>query len=112
MVLSDTSKQLNWIKNLLLELKISFVLLVLFEDNIGSQFWTENPVTEKCSKYMDTQYHLIRKYIQEERIVLDFIEESKNPADLFTKNLGPILFNKFLSSYGLQFSTASSKEEY
>ena len=111
MALFDTSKQFNWIRNLLLELKIPFVLPVLFGDNMGSQFWAENPVTEKCSKYMDTQYHLIRKYIQEERIVLDFIKGSKNPVDLLTKNLGPILFNKFLSSYGLQFSTASSKEE-
>jgi len=111
MALFDTSKQFNWIRNLLLELKIPFVLPVLFGDNMGSQFWAENPVTEKHSKHVNTQYHLIRKYIQEERIVLDFIEESKNPADLFTKNLGPILFNKFLSSYGLQFSTASSKEK-
>jgi hypothetical protein len=84
---------------------------ILFGDNKGSQFWAENPVTEKKSKHVDIRYHFIRDLVAEGKIAVSFIQGSKNPADLLTKNLDVILFRKFIPRFGIKLHRASSKEE-
>jgi len=48
MALSDYSHQLVWILNLLCE--IGFIIPVphLYDDNLGSLFWSTNPVLSQC----------------------------------------------------------------
>ena len=103
MLLSDTSRQLLWIKNLFLELGIKLSTLPLFGDNQGSIFLASNPVQEKCIKHIDLCYHFIRSVIQNKQVALFVIEGAQNPADLFTKNLGCIKFQKFREQLGLEF---------
>jgi hypothetical protein len=103
MSLSDTSRQLIWIKNLMSELGIHLAPIPLFGDNQGSIFLSSNPVQEKRIKHMDLRYHFIRDAIREKKIELFFIEGVNNPADLFTKNLGRIKFLKFREQLGLVF---------
>jgi len=53
MVLSDCSCQLVWISNLLSEIGFDIPVPHLYGDNLGSLFWSTNPVQEKRSKHID-----------------------------------------------------------
>ena len=72
-------------------------------DNQGSIFLASNPVQEKRIKHIDLCYHYIREVIRSKKIELFFLEGAENPADLFTKNLGRIKFQKFREQLGLEF---------
>ena len=84
MALSDCSRQAVWIKSLLSKLGINVLPIHVAGDNQGSLFIGSNPVTEKRSKHIDTQYHYIQQCLEEKKISLYFVEGSKNPADMFT----------------------------
>ena len=103
MSLSDTSRQLLWIKSLISELGIDLSPIPLFGDNQGSIFLASNPVQEKRIKHIDLRYHFIRNVVQNKQVELFFIEGASNPADLFTKNLGRVKFQKFCEQLGLEF---------
>ena len=90
MLLSDTSRQLIWIKNLMSELGIQLTPIPLFGDNQGSIFLASNPVQEKHIKHIDLHYHFICDVIKSKQVELFFIEGAQNPADMFTKNLGSL----------------------
>jgi hypothetical protein len=108
MSLSDTSRQLIWLKNLMKELGIELSPIPLFGDNQGSIFLSSNPVQEKRIKHMDLRYHFIRDAIRDKQVELFFIEGANNPADLFTKNLGRIKFLKFRDQLGLEIYSSNS----
>jgi hypothetical protein len=80
----------------LLFAKLSFKLgkLLVCADNQGSIFITSNAVTEQRSEYIEMQYHFICDYINKQ-ISLNYTAGGENPADMLTKNLGHIKFNKF-----------------
>jgi hypothetical protein len=107
MSISDTSRQLIWIKNLLSELGIELAPIPLFGDNQGSIFLSSNPVQEKHIKHIDLCYHFIRDAVRNKQVELFFVEGVNNPADLFTKNLGRIKFHKFREQLGLEFYSSN-----
>jgi len=51
--LSDCSCQLVWTSNLLSEIGFNIPVPHLYDDNLGSLFWSTNPVQEKRFKYID-----------------------------------------------------------
>ena len=53
MTLSDCSRQLIWTSNLLCEIVFDIPVPYLYGDNLGSLFWSTNPVQEKRSKHID-----------------------------------------------------------
>ena len=102
MSLSDTSRQLVWICSFFEELGIQLMPIPLCGDNQGSIFLASNPVQEKQIKQIDLCYHYIHEVICSKKIELFFLG-AENPADLFTKNLGCIKFQKFREQLGLEF---------
>ena len=62
--------------------------------------YSSNP---SCTKHIDICYHYIQEVVANGKVALFFIEGSKNPADLFTKNLGHIKFEKFREDLRLEF---------
>ncbi|CDO75026.1 hypothetical protein BN946_scf184640.g1 [Trametes cinnabarina] len=103
MAISDCSRQVVWIRNLLSEIGYQLGPIPIAGDNQGSLFMGSNPVTESRSKHIDIRYHAIREYIENKQVELFFIDGSDNPADLFTKNLGHVKFTKFRGQLGLEF---------
>jgi len=51
--LFDCSCQLVWTSNLLCEIGFDISIPHLYGDNLGSLFWSTNPVQEKRSKHID-----------------------------------------------------------
>jgi hypothetical protein len=103
MSLSDASRQVVWIKTLLQEIGLKTDPIPLSGDNQGAIFMASNPVQERRIKHIDIRYHYIRQVVKDKKIELYFIDGSKNPADMFTKNLGHVKFLEFRKQLGLEF---------
>ena len=87
----DSSHQLVWTSNFLSEISFDIPVPHLYGDNLGSLFWSTNPVQEKRSKHIDIQYHYVRDAIEDDKIKPYYIDGARNPADILTKNLGQTL---------------------
>ena len=103
MAISDCSRQVVWIHTLLGELGYQLAPVPICGDNQGAIFIASNPVTEKRSKHIDIRFHYIREVIKKKLIELYFIDGENNPADMLTKNLGRVKFQKFRAMIGLEF---------
>ena len=88
--------------NLLCEIGFDIPVPHLYGDNLGSLFWSTNPVHEKRSKYIDIQYYYVRDAIKDDKIKPYHIDGTRNPTDILTKNLGQILFYQFHPLLGLE----------
>ena len=103
MALSDCSRSCMWIQNVFHELGYSIGAIPICSDNQGAIFVSQNPVTEKRTKHIDVRYHYIRDVIDKGKVEVLFVPGVDNPADIFTKNLGPIKIRKFREELGLRF---------
>ena len=103
MALSDCSRQVVWMHTLLGELGYDLKPIPICGDNQGLIFISSNPVTEKRSKHIDIRYHYICEVIARKLAEVYFIDGDNNPADLLTKNLGIVKFQKFRALLGLEF---------
>lgn len=103
MALSDCSCQVIWICNLLGEVGYQFGLIHICGDNQGSIFMGSSPVTETRLKHIDIRYHYIREVVESKLVEVFYIDDNDNPADMFTKNLGHVKFQKFRALLGLKF---------
>jgi len=95
MALFDCSYQLVWTSNLLSEIGFDISVPHLYGNNLGSLFWSTNPVQEKRSKHIDIWYHYVKDAIEDNKIKPYHIDGARNPADILTKNLGQVLFHQF-----------------
>ena len=100
--LSDCSKQVVWIRQLLEEMGYKLKPTPICGDNQGSIFMSSNPVTETRNKHVEIPWHAVRDWIEDGIIEVFYIEGANNPADMFTKNLGRIKFEQFRKNLGLE----------
>ena len=103
MAILDCSRQVVWIHTLLGELGYQLAPVPICGDNQGAIFIASNPITEKRSKHINIHFHYIREVIKKKLIELYFIDGENNPADMLTKNLGQVKFQKFRGMIGLEF---------
>ena len=101
--MSDCSHQVSWICNIFTELGIRLGPFPVYGDNQGSIFIGSNPVQEIHTKHIDLKYYYVRECIAKGKIEVFFIPSEDNTADILTKNLGCIKFEKFRGQLGLEF---------
>ena len=102
--LSDSIRQLIWIRSLLGEIGFEIPTVPLCGDNQGSLFMAQNPITESRSKHIDIKFHFIRQKIQEKIIQLYYEPTETNVADMLTKNLSPDKYRNCRDKLGLHFA--------
>ena len=100
---NNCARQAVWIRNIFGEMGYNIKPFPICVDNQGAIFMASNPVTEHCNKHVDICHKGINKFVRDKKIELFNIEGSENPADMFTKSLGHILFTKFRSQLRLVF---------
>jgi hypothetical protein len=105
MAMSDCSRQVSWARNIFYELGYQLGPFPVYADNQGSIFVGSNPVQEIRMKHIDIKYHYVRECMAKKKIDLFWVPSDDNTADLFTKNLGRIKFEKFRARLGLEFSS-------
>ena len=68
---------------------------VVYEDNRSTMKVAENVTALKRSKHIDIRHHFLREHIENELIKLVHVSTEDQLADVMTKILGRIKFEKF-----------------
>ena len=74
----------------------------LYEDNQGAICLANNPTGHKRTKHIDVRHHFIREQIENKTISLAYIKTTEMTADLLTKALPRIAFQRLRGSLGLE----------
>jgi hypothetical protein len=98
--ISKTIKELKFIHYLLSDLHIKVNLpIVVKTDSIGVIFMSENALTGFCTWHMDTRYHFVQGFIEDDFIKIKFVRSVENDSDLFTKNINQELYEKHTKKF-------------
>ena len=73
----------------------------LFEDNKACIDLANNPETSQRSKHIDVRFHYIRDHVRNQNIILESCPTSDMKADLLTKPLERITFEKLRNSMNM-----------
>jgi transposase InsO family protein len=77
----------------------------LYVDNQSAVKLAINPVGHRRSKHIDIRFHFVRDCVQMCKVELEYVSTVDNIADIFTKPLGRIKFEKCASNLGIGWRT-------
>ena len=78
--------------------KIDYPIIVQC-DNIGAIFLAHNTKTSHRTKHIDTHYHFVREYVEDNVLKIVFVKSADNQADPYTMNVGEESFMKNADVY-------------
>lgn len=96
---SEGARELMWMKRLFKELMNSSHTPSLFVDNEAAIKLAQNPEFHNRTKHIAIRHFFVREKVIEKEIVVKQVNTKKQIADILTKPLGGILFQRL--SYGL-----------
>src|ERR1700759_272904 len=108
MALSDTTKQVTWIKSLFGELGFILTGIEVYVDNQGAIFIAQADVTETRSKHIDIKHHHVREKIKDGTVKLLHVPTNEQQADILTKSLTHVKFRELRDKIGVQVSQRGS----
>ena len=86
--ITEACKEVLYLKNIAQFLNCAVTLPIkILCDNMGAVFLSNN-YEGKRTKYLETQYHFVREYVEKDTLAVKFVRSSENYADIFTKNVG------------------------
>ena len=74
---------------------------VIQVDNKSAIELAKNPVNHESSKHIDVRFHYIRDHVKERNVELLHVASQDQVADIFTKPLPKVLFNKYNKIIGM-----------
>ncbi len=86
-----------WVRNLLIELNVNssdFVVL-LYEDNQSAIRISKSCEQPKRLKHINVKYNFVQEKVKDGTVLINYIPSTEQIADLLTKPLGKVLFEKF-----------------
>ena len=106
MAASNASREVLWLRQLISEIdEISDSGTVLCVDNQSAIKLIKNPVFHRRSKHIDVVYHFIREKFEENIIDIKYVPSAEQVADIFTKALPKVAFQKNCSLLGIKNRT-------
>ena len=105
MALTDAVKEAIWLRKLLGEIGIgvSAKPTTIFEDNTGCIALAKNPEHHQRTKHIDVRYHMVREQVDKFKTIhLEYVPTSDQVADVFTKVLPRVGFEKCRQKLGLE----------
>jgi len=102
-VLSDCAHDCAWYKILFSELRKPMPYIPIYGDSHGVIFNVQNPIMQKGIKHIEICCHYIWEQVEKDEVKAFAIPTTENIADMFTKNLGPMLFLKHRKELGIEF---------
>ena len=91
----DAGKISLYLRSILDELGLHQDLAtILYEDNQGALLMGNAGMPTRRTRHMDIKYFSLQEWVEQDLIVLHDIESTSNVSDMFTKQLGKILFHK------------------
>uniref|UniRef100_A0A803MQJ7 Retrovirus-related Pol polyprotein from transposon TNT 1-94 n=1 Tax=Chenopodium quinoa TaxID=63459 RepID=A0A803MQJ7_CHEQI len=86
-VVTETCKELLWMKNFLQELGIKQDKYTLYCDDQSAIHQAKNPTFHARSKHIGVRYHWIREVFEAKLLHLEKIHTDHNGSDMMTKTL-------------------------
>nr|GEZ59034.1 retrovirus-related Pol polyprotein from transposon TNT 1-94 [Tanacetum cinerariifolium] len=85
--LSASFAQVMWTRTQLQDYGFNYNKIPLYCDSQSAISISCNPVEHSCTKHIHTQYHFIKKHVENGIIELYFVKTEYQLADMFTKAL-------------------------
>jgi hypothetical protein len=93
--------QLLWMKQMLIEYNVQQDVMTLFCDNVSAINISKNPVQHSRTKHIDIRHHFIRELVEKKVVTLEHIATEDQLADIFTKPLDAVRFERLRSALGV-----------
>jgi len=92
-----------WLRNLLSKMEMKQAEATrIFVDNKSAIELAKNPVNHERSKHIDVRFHFIREQVKEGNVELVHVASKEQAADIFTKPLPTVLFEKGKKMLGMR----------
>ena len=83
--ITETSKELLWMKKFLQELGLQQEMYLLYCDSQSTIHLSKNPTFHSRSKHIDVRYHWIRDALEIKLFCVEKIHTNENGSDMMTK---------------------------
>jgi hypothetical protein len=104
----EATREIVWVRRLISELGIGLDVSKYIQsptklhiDNASAIAFIENDINHNRTKHIDTDFHYCRSKVKDGTITIHHIKGTENPADVFTKPLGPAAHRAAMKSIGL-----------
>ncbi len=97
----SSCSQLLWMKQMLKEYNVEQDVMTLYCDNLSAINISKNPIQHSRTKHIDIRHHFIRDLVEEKVITLEHVTTDEQLADIFTKALDAVQFEKLRSKLGV-----------
>lgn len=102
---SEAVKELVWQKRLFLELLGQSCIPTVYVDNLSAVKLIKNPEFHKRSKHIDIKFHFVREEFSAGEVNIEHISGDNQVADIFTKALPRVKFEKMRYFLGVRNNT-------
>lgn len=93
--------QILWMRNQLQDYGLLLSKIPIYCDNTSAIAITQNPVQHSRTKHIDIRYHFIREHVLNGTVELHFVPTEDQIADIFTKPLDELTFNRLVGELGM-----------
>ena len=108
--MSSACKEAIWMKRLFSDIPVDTDLskgITILSDSQSGIKLAENEIINRRNKHIDINYHFVRQVTEDGQIVLEYIPTSEMVADMLTKPLGRIQFEKLRHLCGMRIKGES-----
>jgi hypothetical protein len=88
-------------KQMLKEYNVMQDTMTLYCDNLSAINISKNHVQHSRTKHIDIRHHFIRNLVEGKVVVLEHVTTSEQLADIFTKALDAVQFEKLRGKLGI-----------
>jgi hypothetical protein len=106
--LASAAKEALWIRKIAMELHQQEEKMVIMEDNQACIKFARDAIHNDRTKHIDVRYFFVRDRVEKNQLQLLYCPTTEMLADMLTKPLGAILFNRFSTNIGMQRSQKGS----
>ncbi len=102
MAMTHAGKEAVFLENIFGDVGIPFSIpTTLLIDNQSAITLAENPIFHARTKHIDVRHHWVREKVEDGNVELEYIPTADQTADIFTKPLDSVKFEKFRDDLGL-----------
>ena len=102
MALSLATQEAIWLKRLVTDLGFKMTKpIAIFEDNNGAIELSKNAKYHSRTKHIDISFHFVRERVESQEISVIYCPSSDMVADLLTKGLARVQFQKLCKLMGV-----------
>ncbi len=102
MAMTHAGKEAVFLEHLFGKVGIPFSIpMTLLIDNQSAIALAENPIFHARTKHIDARHHWVHEKVEDGIIELEYIPMADQTADIFTKPLDSVKFEKFRNTLGL-----------